>query len=104
MSILFNTDASSWLQHSLACLKTLNSCQQKNPHILRTFFAELPNQPTNFMGARHAFFQVWPPAQGNEKEIGPREEDKHTIPVQRNNLGAELPSKHLNLHLTSKDH
>ena len=35
------------MQHSLACLKTLNSCQQKKSP--RTFFAEPPNQPTSWV-------------------------------------------------------
>ena len=67
------TAISSSNNNSLRCLQSapvtparfslmdiLNSCLQKKPLFLGTFFAESPNQPTNLAGARCPFFQMWP--------------------------------------------
>ncbi len=46
------------------CFHILQAGGQKKEPMMHSpfFFADLPKQPTNLVGARHTFFQIWPPA------------------------------------------
>ena len=51
------------MRHSLLLVLSKSKLlfSKKNPLVFGTFFADLPKQPTNLVGVRRTFFQVWPP-------------------------------------------